>query len=167
MCSLRAHACHAQIARRANLSQPDGIAVTPKSAADFARPAPERGALRDRHGRWARDAMDAAMCETNALPADGEVVWSWRPDAGVKFAGDDPANDGGKKARSPGRARNKLLKPSRGECRTLAVPVVTMLVWFFNSHARLWVRAAHPVFPAPSMGRFGWCTNSGVIRAAG
>jgi hypothetical protein len=30
------HACHAQIARRANLSQSVGIAVTPKSAADFA-----------------------------------------------------------------------------------------------------------------------------------
>jgi hypothetical protein len=24
---------------------------------------------------------------TNAVAADGEAVWSWRPDAGVKFAG--------------------------------------------------------------------------------
>jgi hypothetical protein len=24
-----------------------------------------------------------------------EIVWSWRPDAGAKFAGDDPADDGG------------------------------------------------------------------------
>jgi hypothetical protein len=32
-----------------------------------------------------------------------------------------PANDGGKKARSPGRARNKLLKPLRGECRMYPV----------------------------------------------
>jgi hypothetical protein len=41
--------------------------------------------------------------------ADGEVVWSWRPDAGAKFVKTHPrlASDGGKKARSPGRARSK------------------------------------------------------------
>jgi hypothetical protein len=54
------------------------------------------------------------------LPADGEVVWSWRPDAGVKLAGFS-ADDGGNKARSPGRARRKPLKPSRRECRLIAV----------------------------------------------
>ena len=32
----------------------------------------------------------------------------------------DPQGDGGKKARSPGRARRKPLKPSRGECRLIA-----------------------------------------------
>ena len=31
--------------------------------------------------------MDAAAHETNAPAADGKAVWSWRPDAGVKFAG--------------------------------------------------------------------------------
>ena len=30
--------------------------------------------------------MDAACQETNDVVADGEVVWSWRPDAGVKLA---------------------------------------------------------------------------------
>jgi hypothetical protein len=30
--------------------------------------------------------MDAACHETNEMIADGEVVWSWRPDAGVKRA---------------------------------------------------------------------------------
>ena len=25
-------------------------------------------------------------CETNALEADGKIVWSWRPDAGAKFS---------------------------------------------------------------------------------
>ena len=34
--------------------------------------------------------MDAAAHETNAPAADGKAVWSWRPDAGVKFAGIDP-----------------------------------------------------------------------------
>ena len=56
------------------------------------------------------------VLETRALDADGEDVWSWRPDAGVKFALRS-AGDGGKKARSPGRARRKPLKPLRGECR--------------------------------------------------
>jgi len=43
---------------------------------------------------------------TNAGVADGEAVWSWRPDAGVKFLSKLLRDDGGKKARSPGRARN-------------------------------------------------------------
>jgi hypothetical protein len=30
--------------------------------------------------------MDAACHETNDVIADGEIVWSWRPDAGAKFA---------------------------------------------------------------------------------
>jgi hypothetical protein len=57
--------------------------------------------------------------ETYAPVADGEAVWSWRPDAGVKFSqGQLPReNDGGKRARSPGRARSKPLKPLRRECR--------------------------------------------------
>ena len=31
--------------------------------------------------------MDAEASKTNEAKADGEVVWSWRPDAGVKFRG--------------------------------------------------------------------------------
>jgi hypothetical protein len=35
--------------------------------------------------------MDAdGVARRAAREADGEVVWSWRPDAGVKFAGHDP-----------------------------------------------------------------------------
>ena len=30
--------------------------------------------------------MDAIDHETNDVIADGEVAWSWRPDAGVKLA---------------------------------------------------------------------------------
>jgi hypothetical protein len=33
-----------------------------------------------------RDAVDAEALLTNSAQADGEVVWFWRPDAGVKFA---------------------------------------------------------------------------------
>src|SRR5437763_887852 len=40
--------------------------------------------------------------------AYGEVVWSWRRDAGAKFPRSKLLRgDGGKKARSPGRARSK------------------------------------------------------------
>ncbi len=53
--------------------------------------------------------MDATARETSATEAYGEVVWSWRPDAGVKSSKKLAllGGDGGKKARSPRRARNK------------------------------------------------------------
>jgi hypothetical protein len=35
-----------------------------------------RGAFRDRHKRWAGDAVDADAPLTNGADADGEVVWS-------------------------------------------------------------------------------------------
>jgi hypothetical protein len=43
-------------------------------------PVPTRGALRGRHGRWVRDAVDAdvsahASVRANDAEADGEVVW--------------------------------------------------------------------------------------------
>jgi hypothetical protein len=65
--------------------------------------------------------MDAAVsgaiiARTNDAAADGEVAWFWRPDAGAKSVV-RPTDDGGKKARSPGRARRKPLKPLRRECR--------------------------------------------------
>jgi hypothetical protein len=45
-------------------------------AYSFARLVPERGALRGRHERWTRDAVDALVRQTIARKADGEVVWS-------------------------------------------------------------------------------------------
>ena len=38
-------------------------------------PVSVRGALRDRHGRWARDAMDAVKSSDVRLDADGKGVW--------------------------------------------------------------------------------------------
>ena len=43
------------------------------------------------------------MLLTRASDADGEGVWSWHPDAGVKFALGS-AGDGGQKARSTGES---------------------------------------------------------------
>jgi hypothetical protein len=70
------HACHAQIARRANLSQSVGIAVAPKSAADStpSRLTEGRLAIVTNAGR---DAVDANGAQRRSAPeADGEVVWS-------------------------------------------------------------------------------------------
>ena len=57
--------------------------------------------------------MDAEVPLTNGIEADGEAVWSWFLDAGIKLATmlAHRAGDGDKKARSPGRARSKPLKP--------------------------------------------------------
>jgi hypothetical protein len=64
-----------------------------------------------------RDAVDAACEQTNdiARGRQSRVVLTprrWRQVGESNFTG-----DGGKKARSPGRARRKPLKPLRGECR--------------------------------------------------
>jgi hypothetical protein len=66
--------------------------------------------------------------------------------------GDDAshhAGDGGKKARSPGRARKKPLKPfAQGVPGSSGEPVVTTRVFSFTRKLR--VRIWRPAFPAPS-----------------
>ena len=86
-----------------------------------------RGAYARSSRHAGRAAMDVMVLRDEQHLADGEIVWSWRRDAGVKLAGDDLAGDGGKKARSPGRARISR-NPSRREG---------------------WVFSAAPVVPAP------------------
>ena len=60
--------------------------------------------------------MDADAPITNGAEADGEVVWSRHPDAGVKFA---KAVSRMTVAKEPGRRgeREVSRKPLRGECR--------------------------------------------------
>jgi hypothetical protein len=65
-----------RFARRANLPRPQLLISPPNQYHYWRRPVPRRGALRDRHGRWVRDAMDATRNETKDVIADGEVVWS-------------------------------------------------------------------------------------------
>jgi len=70
---------------------PDGLSSPPnknilifrnrKSVYIQRYPALTRGALRGRHGRWERDAVDATVSvhesvRANDTLADGEVVWS-------------------------------------------------------------------------------------------
>jgi hypothetical protein len=66
--------------------------------------------------------MDALSHTTSVNDADGEVAWFWRLDAGVKLA--DHPSAMVKKARSPGRARRKPLKPiAQGR------PIIRMNLW--------------------------------------
>jgi hypothetical protein len=52
--------------------------------------------------RWTLQAR-----ETNVTEADGEVVWSWRSEAGAKVAGSVLRTTVATKRWSPGRARYK------------------------------------------------------------
>src|SRR6202012_3206216 len=74
------------------------------------------GAFRDRHGRWERDAMDASVRLDEARDADGETVWSWPPDAEVKFCETLAER---RWLSKPGHRGERGIdrKPSRRECR--------------------------------------------------
>ena len=78
---------------------------------------PHRGAFRDRHGRRARDAVDAACQKTNDVARGRRSRVVLTPRRWRQVGGSHSADDGGKQARSPGRARNKPLKPLRREGR--------------------------------------------------
>jgi hypothetical protein len=60
--------------------------VFPKSMFPSSYPASTKRGVSRSSRTWRRDAMDAMSQQTNDDVADGEVVWSWRPDAGAKFA---------------------------------------------------------------------------------
>ena len=96
--------------------------------------------------------------------------------------GDDAshhADDGGKQARSPGRARNKLLKPSRaGMPGDPGATVVTNACAYYTSRTRLRVQRAPGiprallrvaplplgVAPRPPFQGEGFSNNSGAVR---
>jgi hypothetical protein len=84
-----------------------------------------------------RDAMDARRRERRTRLARGRrsrVVLM--PRRWHQVCGGDSVGDGGKKARSPGRARRKPLKPLRGECRAFSgVTVVTNARVYYTTRA--------------------------------
>ena len=70
-CLVRANQCPAPFAKIFPFP-PD-----PNHFTILRHPGPHRGAFRDRHERWAWDAMDAGgAADESAYLADGEVVWS-------------------------------------------------------------------------------------------
>jgi hypothetical protein len=96
--------------------------------------------------RWPRQTSD--------VDADGEVVWSWRPLAGVKSASDDPQMTVTKTSWTPGRARRKPLKPiAQGMPVIRLSPVVTCLCASSLRTQGCGCRLKHPAFPAPSVFR--------------
>jgi hypothetical protein len=69
--------------------------------------------------------MDASRVDaTSGMAADGEIVWSWRSDAGAKFVGDILRGDGGNQAWSPGRSRISRNTIAQGRPDDPPVPVV-------------------------------------------
>jgi hypothetical protein len=142
---------------------------------------PHRGAYRDRHGRgvrmrwtrqrFARDGIAGRVdeaCERSTASGRGmlqRTAKSCGPDAptlasssrrqvgptGLRHA--ISADDGGKQARSPGRARRKPLKPLRaGMPGDSGVLVVTRVRFTTIKCTRDRGCSGHPAFPTPSKG---------------
>jgi hypothetical protein len=124
---------------------------------------------RSEEGRWPssrtleRDAVDAGGAKDEGATCGrlSRVVLTprrWRQVGGI------PAGDGGKQARSPGRARNRPLKPLRagmpGDSGDLAV---TMLVWFIFFPREAAGAAGTRHSPRPLLGE-GCMHNSGASR---
>jgi hypothetical protein len=109
-----------------------------------------------------RDAVDASarltMCASRGRRS--RVVLT--PRCRRQVGGGNSAGDGDKRARSPGRARGKPLKPLRaGMPGESGEPVATTLVCFLFLHTRLRVHRA-PGIPHALI--YFWAKNSCIIR---
>src|SRR5882757_8250851 len=96
--------------------------------------------------RWTHIA-GRNCCATSDACADGEVVWSWRSDAGAKSAVRS-ADDGGNQAWSPRRSRISRNTIAQG------MPAVAVYPWLLTPVLSFCTGGhgcnAHPAFPAPS-----------------
>jgi hypothetical protein len=111
------------------------------------RPVPQRGVRtsRTRDGMW----WTRQRGLTNGAEADGEVVWSWRPDAGVKCRGFS-ARRRWQKSPVTGESTKETVKTiAQGRPGVSGGPVVTTLVCFLFC-TRGCGCSGHPAFPAPS-----------------
>ena len=94
--------------------------------------------------------MGAKAARRSLSDAYGQAVWSWRPDAGVKFV-DDFHGDGGYKPVHRGEhgAAVKTIAQGMPDCR---LPCGCLRAQSAHSSARK-ARGCglHPAFPAPSI----------------
>src|SRR5262245_38734566 len=99
-------------------------------------------------GRCGVSAVQAAPTKT--LAAYGEIVWSWRRDPGATCGSLLPHN-GGKKGRSPGRARISRKTIARGKPGCLGCTCQTRVHSLLLQHTVACGRSRRPAFPAPSV----------------
>jgi hypothetical protein len=116
-----------------------------------------------RHGRWVRDAMDALATQDERRHGGrrNRVVLTprrWRQGRGVYSA-----NDGGKRARSPGRSRISRKTIAQGRPDDPPVPVV--LPRAFCCTRTMGAVGTRPSL-RPLISEGGSRNNSGAIRAA-
>src|SRR5438128_7326896 len=82
--------------------------------------------------RWTPGRQAGFGSPGETFTADGDVVWSWRRDPGVKLLV-RPMQRRWQKRPLTGESTKQLLKPLRGESRVVpAEPVVSTLVCFFH-----------------------------------
>jgi hypothetical protein len=124
-------------------------------------PGPHRGAFRDRHGRRAGMRWTRTALLTRVLVCGRQSRVVLTPRRRRQVSQKCLRGDGDKKARSPGRARNKLLKPSRaGMPGDPGATVVTNSCAFYTLRTRLRVQRA-PGIPHALC----WADRSSTTRA--
>jgi hypothetical protein len=129
--------------------QSAAVDFEPKSPAIFAHPVPHEGRIAIVTDVGAGCGGRERRQETNdvACGRRSRVVLTPRRWCQVGDDASHHAGDGGKQARSPGRARNKPLKPLRREGRIAsAEPVCSCVFCFVHLHTRPRVQRA-PGFP--------------------
>jgi hypothetical protein len=95
--------------------------------------------------------MDALVRQTSAVEADGEAVWSWSPDAGIKRREIFSWRDGGYQARYPGESTEQPLKPlAQGRPGRSGWTCGDLKLVCFLYRMPGCGCSQHPVFPAPS-----------------
>ena len=134
------------------MSHPVGIDLTPNQRHILRHPVPHRGAARDRHERGAGCGGRGCVARRAALTRTAKSCGPDTPTLVSSSCGAIRGSDGGKKARSPRRARRKPLKPLRREGRIAsAEPVCSCAFSLLRICTRDRGCSAHPVFPAPSV----------------
>jgi hypothetical protein len=125
---------------------PTGIAFTPKSERSSAHPALTRGAFRDRHERWERDAMDAARQQTNDVTRTAKSCGPGAPTLALSER-NDPLTTVARKPGSPRRSRISRKTIAQGMPVAPAEPVVLPRAFLLHADHGC---SPHPAFPAPS-----------------